>query len=222
MAENTRSSGDNRGLLDIPEQNTPISSRAATAGDDTTGPSNRNRVRALVDKGKARMDRGVAKVERKLQKAQAFMGWGKPKNQMEGGPRPHDAAEGSSNVRAIVIAMGTLKTALGIAATLVPDPFKGPAEALLKMVDVIEVWLVDSFHARLLSVAQQVNSTKEEVRTLKERCNLLGSSIVNAIGGKDIKFISVDLRDSIGRLVLYASFFELHILITEAWLQWDS
>ncbi|RXW15838.1 hypothetical protein EST38_g10016, partial [Candolleomyces aberdarensis] len=36
------------------------------------------------------------------------------------------------------IAKGTFKNALVIAAALVPEPFKGPAEALLKVVDVIE------------------------------------------------------------------------------------
>jgi hypothetical protein len=37
------------------------------------------------------------------------------------------------------IAKGTLKTALVIAATLIPEPFKGPADALLKVVEVVEV-----------------------------------------------------------------------------------
>ena len=35
---------------------------------------------------------------------------------------------------------GALKTALGIAAAVIPEPFKGAAEALLKVVDVVEVW----------------------------------------------------------------------------------
>ncbi|KAJ2932474.1 hypothetical protein H1R20_g4595, partial [Candolleomyces eurysporus] len=81
--------------------------------------------------------------------------------------------------------MGTLKTALGIAATLVPEPFKGPAEALLKVVDVIE----------------KVDSNKQEVEILKKRCDLLGSSIINVVKGKDTELLSKDLRDSIGRLV---------------------
>ncbi|KAJ2929767.1 hypothetical protein H1R20_g7344, partial [Candolleomyces eurysporus] len=81
--------------------------------------------------------------------------------------------------------MGTFKTALGIAATLVPEPFKGPAEALLKVVDIIE----------------KVDSNKEEVEILKKRCNLLGSSIVNVIKGKDTTSLSKDLMDSIGRLL---------------------
>jgi hypothetical protein len=80
-------------------------------------------------------------VERKLEKAQkgatSLLGRGKPKDVVEEGTKPQDAAEGSSNVGAI--AMGTFRTALGIAATLIPEPFKGPAEALLKVVDVIEV-----------------------------------------------------------------------------------
>jgi hypothetical protein len=87
------------------------------------------------------VDKGKARVERKLEKAhkgaKSLLGRGKPKDAVEGGTRPQDAAEGSSNVGAI--AMGTFRTALGIAATLVPEPFKGPAEALLKVVDVIEV-----------------------------------------------------------------------------------
>ncbi|KAJ2930884.1 hypothetical protein H1R20_g6206, partial [Candolleomyces eurysporus] len=81
--------------------------------------------------------------------------------------------------------MGTFKTALGIAATLVPEPFKGPAEALLKVVDILE----------------KVDSNKEEVEILKKRCNLLGSSIVNVVEGKDTTLLSKDLKDSVGRLV---------------------
>ncbi|KAJ2927330.1 hypothetical protein H1R20_g9761, partial [Candolleomyces eurysporus] len=84
------------------------------------------------------------------------------------------------------IAKGTFKTALGIAVTLVPEPFKGPAEALLKVVDIVE----------------KANSNKEEVKILKKRCDLLGSSVVNAVKGKDTKLLSEDLKDSIGRLVV--------------------
>jgi hypothetical protein len=49
-------------------------------------------------------------------------------------------ATGSSS-KAWAIAKGSLKTALGIAVTLVPEPFKGPAEVLMKVVDVIEVFV---------------------------------------------------------------------------------
>ncbi|RXW12558.1 hypothetical protein EST38_g13297, partial [Candolleomyces aberdarensis] len=83
------------------------------------------------------------------------------------------------------IAKGTLKTALGIAVALAPEPFKGPAEALRKVVDIVE----------------KANSNKEEVEILKKNCNLLGSSLVNAVKGKDAKLLSEDLKNSIGRLV---------------------
>jgi hypothetical protein len=46
-----------------------------------------------------------------------------------------------SSSKAWAIAKGSLKTALGIAVTLVPEPFKGPAEVLIKVVDVIEVFV---------------------------------------------------------------------------------
>ncbi|RXW15753.1 hypothetical protein EST38_g10101 [Candolleomyces aberdarensis] len=94
------------------------------------------------------------------------------------------SAKKSSKV--LTIAMGTFKTALGIAAALIPEPFKGPAEALLKVVDVVE----------------KADSNKEEVENLKKNCELLGSSIVNAVGGKDTKLLSEDLKDSLGRLVV--------------------
>jgi hypothetical protein len=48
-----------------------------------------------------------------------------------------------------------------------------------------------------------VDSNKEEVKILKQRCNLLGSTIENAIREKDTKVLSEDLKDSIGRLVVY-------------------
>ena len=44
---------------------------------------------------------------------------------------------------------------------------------------------------------------------LINRCNLLGASIENAAGSEeDPKPLSEDLKDSIGRLVVYVSFFE--------------
>ncbi|KAJ2920764.1 hypothetical protein H1R20_g16331, partial [Candolleomyces eurysporus] len=113
----------------------------------------------------------------------------------EGPPAPapgiaHSAAKESTSAtnssKLWALAGGTFKTALGIAATLIPEPFKGPAEALLKVVDVVE----------------KVDSNKEEVEILEKRCDLLGSSIVNVVSGKDIKFLSEDLKNSIGRLVV--------------------
>ncbi|RXW11407.1 hypothetical protein EST38_g14447, partial [Candolleomyces aberdarensis] len=92
-------------------------------------------------------------------------------------------ATNSSKFRAIT--KGTLRAALGIAVALVPEPFKGPAGALLKVVDVIE----------------RADSNKEEVAILKKRCDFLGLSIVNGVKGKDPKLLSEDLKDSIGRLV---------------------
>ncbi|RXW16215.1 hypothetical protein EST38_g9642 [Candolleomyces aberdarensis] len=82
--------------------------------------------------------------------------------------------------------LDAFETALGIAVTLIPDPFKGPTEALLKVVDVVE----------------KADSNKEEVKILKKHCDLLGSSIVNAVKGKDKKLLSEDLKDSIRRLVV--------------------
>ncbi|RXW15235.1 hypothetical protein EST38_g10622 [Candolleomyces aberdarensis] len=207
MSENTHSGGgDNHGTpFNDPERTTPVPSRAETPVTDGGGPSRRARgFRAWVgekyDKGKAKVDRGVQKAEKGVK---LLVDRGKLKNE-EGEASPQDAgssvaagwtddarrvvnepklATSSSKVR--VIAMGTFKTALGIAVALVPEPFKGPAEALLKVVDVIE----------------KVDSNKEEVEILKKRCDLLGSSIVNAVKGKDTKFLSDDLRNSIGRLV---------------------
>ncbi|RXW11684.1 hypothetical protein EST38_g14170, partial [Candolleomyces aberdarensis] len=129
---------------------------------------------------------------------------------LEGQPDPasgtaHSTVEESTSAtgpsKVWAIAKGTLKTALGIAATLVPEPFNGPAEALLKVVDVVE----------------KVDSNKEEVEILERRCDLLGSSIVNAVSkGKDIKplledpkrlsehlrLLPEDLKNSIRRLVV--------------------
>jgi hypothetical protein len=47
--------------------------------------------------------------------------------------------DGKKSSKVWAVTKGTLKTALGIAATLTPEPFKGAADALLKVVDVVEV-----------------------------------------------------------------------------------
>ncbi|RXW14273.1 hypothetical protein EST38_g11581 [Candolleomyces aberdarensis] len=96
-----------------------------------------------------------------------------------------ESTSAKKSSKALAIATGTFKTALGIAAALIPEPFKGPAEALLKVVGVVE----------------KANSNKEEVKILKKNCELLGSSIVNAVKGKDTALLSEDLKDSLGRLV---------------------
>jgi hypothetical protein len=46
------------------------------------------------------------------------------------------------------------------------------------------------------------------VEILEKHCDLLGSSILNAVEGKDMKLLPHSLKDSIGRLVMYVSFFQ--------------
>ena len=53
---------------------------------------------------------------------------------------------------------------------------------------------------------------------MKKRCDLLGSSVLNAVKGKDIKLLSEDLKDSIGHLVAYVSFFECLVNHSNAYL----
>ncbi|RXW12004.1 hypothetical protein EST38_g13852 [Candolleomyces aberdarensis] len=71
------------------------------------------------------------------------------------------------------------------AVPFIPDPFKGPAQALSKIIDVFE----------------QATSNKEEMEDLKARCGLLNETMVNAIKGRDERLLSVELKESIGRLV---------------------
>jgi hypothetical protein len=54
-------------------------------------------------------------------------------------PNKSESADGTKSSKVWAIAKGALKTALVVAATLVPEPFKGPADALLKVIGVVEV-----------------------------------------------------------------------------------
>ncbi|RXW20844.1 hypothetical protein EST38_g5027 [Candolleomyces aberdarensis] len=92
-------------------------------------------------------------------------------------------SEASGNTWAIVA--GALKKTLSGAVSFIPEPFKGPAEVLLKVIDVFE----------------QAKSNKEEMEDLKMRCNLLNDSLANAMKGRDPRSLSDELWDSIGRLV---------------------
>ncbi|RXW15025.1 hypothetical protein EST38_g10829 [Candolleomyces aberdarensis] len=90
----------------------------------------------------------------------------------------------TSSKKTWAIVAGALKKTLSGAVPFIPDPFKGPAEALLKIIDVFE----------------QAKSNKEEMEDLKTRCNLLNESMAHAFkrrqdGGSD------NLYESIGRLV---------------------
>ncbi|KAJ2922141.1 hypothetical protein H1R20_g14943, partial [Candolleomyces eurysporus] len=102
------------------------------------------------------------------------------------GSKPSEAS--SSQTWAIVA--GALKKTLSGTVSLIPEPFKGPAEVLLNVIDVIE----------------QAKSNKEEMEDLKTRCDLLNESLTNAIKGRDVRLLTDDLKDSIGRLVKYIPF----------------
>ncbi|RXW12506.1 hypothetical protein EST38_g13349 [Candolleomyces aberdarensis] len=100
----------------------------------------------------------------------------------EGAGVSNSSANSSKKTWAIVA--GALKKTLSGAVPFIPDPFKGPAEALLKVIDALE----------------QAKSNKEGMVDLKTRCNLLNESMAHAFkrrqdGGSD------DLYESIGRLV---------------------
>ncbi|KAJ2934576.1 hypothetical protein H1R20_g2532, partial [Candolleomyces eurysporus] len=81
------------------------------------------------------------------------------------------------------ILAGTFKSALGIAASLAPEPFKGPFEALAKVITIVE----------------QVKSNKAEVKALQAHCDLLNETILHAIN-KEPSQIPVDLMYSLERL----------------------
>ncbi|RXW12419.1 hypothetical protein EST38_g13434 [Candolleomyces aberdarensis] len=95
--------------------------------------------------------------------------------------KPSEAPSGKT----WAIVAGALKKTLSGAVSFIPEPFKGPAEVLLKVIDVFE----------------QAKSNKEEMEDLKMRCNLLNDSLANAMKGRDPRSLSDDLWDSIGRLV---------------------
>ncbi|RXW17013.1 hypothetical protein EST38_g8841 [Candolleomyces aberdarensis] len=90
----------------------------------------------------------------------------------------------TSSKKTWAIVGGALKTTLTGVVPFIPDPFKGPAEALLKVIDVFE----------------QAKSNKEGMEDLKTRCNLLNESIAHAFKGRQDGG-SEDLDESIGRLV---------------------
>ncbi|KAJ2925899.1 hypothetical protein H1R20_g11191, partial [Candolleomyces eurysporus] len=91
--------------------------------------------------------------------------------------------QGTSDQRRAKFVM--LKMTLSGAVPFIPDPFKGPAVGLLKIIDVFE----------------QAKSNKEEMEELKALCDLLNESMVNAIKGQDERLLSTELKESIGRLV---------------------
>ncbi|KAJ2926691.1 hypothetical protein H1R20_g10400, partial [Candolleomyces eurysporus] len=151
------------------ERNTPIPSRAATP---VTASGSRP----------SRTHRFLAKAEKKIDKFKLKLGL------KEKGTESHGTSEASTTAptgRTWAVVAGALKMTLSGAVLLIPDPFKGPAEALLKIIDVFE----------------QTKSNNEEMEELKARCDLLNESMVNAIKGKDERLLSAELKESIGRLL---------------------
>ena len=50
------------------------------------------------------------------------------------------------------------------------------------------------------------------MKILNRRCDLLGSSVLNAVEGKDMQLLPEGLKDSIGRLVMYVLFIQYLVL----------
>ncbi|KAJ2936325.1 hypothetical protein H1R20_g769, partial [Candolleomyces eurysporus] len=160
------------------ERNTPIPSRAATP---------------VIASGSrpSRARRFLAKAEKKIDKFKLKFGL------KEKGTESHGTSEASTTAASTgesatvptgktwAVVAGALKMTLSGAVLLIPDPFKGPAEALLKIIDVFE----------------QTKSNNEEMEDLKARCDLLNESMANAIKGKDERLLSAELKESVGRLV---------------------
>ncbi|KAJ2932275.1 hypothetical protein H1R20_g4824, partial [Candolleomyces eurysporus] len=174
-----------------------MSGATETHGDNTAGDSERNTPTPVTPVGASgsrpsRTHRFLAKAEKKIDKFKLKLGL------KEKGPESHGASEASTTAtsstgesttaptgKTWAVVAGALKMTLSIAVPIIPDPFKGPGEALLKIIDVFE----------------QANLNKEDMEELKKRCDLLNESMVNAIKGRDERLLSVDLKESIGRLV---------------------
>ncbi|RXW15116.1 hypothetical protein EST38_g10737 [Candolleomyces aberdarensis] len=156
------------------ERNTPIASRAATPVG-ASGSRSSSRTRRFLAKAEKKIDKGIDALKRLVRSK-------------EKGTGSHGASEGSTTAstgKTWAIVAEALKMTLSGAVPFIPDPFKGPAEALLKIIDVFE----------------QAKSNKEEMEDLKARCSLLNESMVNAIKGQDERLLSAELKESIGRLV---------------------
>ena len=121
------------------ERNTPVPSGAATP------------VSASGSRPPSRTHRFLAKAEKKIDKFKLKLGL------KEKGTESHGASEASTTAaskgesttsstgKTWAVVAGALKMTLSGAVPFIPDPFKGPAEALLKIIDVFEVrW--SAFH----------------------------------------------------------------------------
>ncbi|KAJ2925827.1 hypothetical protein H1R20_g11265, partial [Candolleomyces eurysporus] len=156
------------------ERNTPIPSRTATPVD-ASGSRPSSGPRRFLAKVEKKIDKTIDVFKRKVGR----------KEKGTGSHRASEASTTTSTSKTWAIVAQALKMTLSGAVPFIPDPFKGPAEALLKMIDVFE----------------QAKSNKEEMEDLKARCGLLNESIVNAIKGQDERLLSAELKESIGRLV---------------------
>ncbi|RXW14224.1 hypothetical protein EST38_g11630 [Candolleomyces aberdarensis] len=172
MSEATETHGGN--TAGSSEHNTLIVSRAATpVGASESRPSSGTR-------------RFLARVEKKIDKTiNVFKRKVGPKEKGAGSREASEASTTAPTGKTWPIVAQALKMTLSGAVPFILDAFKGPAEALLKIIDVFE----------------QAKSNKEEMEDLKARCNLLNESIVNAIKGRDERLLSAELKESIGHLV---------------------
>jgi hypothetical protein len=113
--------GANRDLANNPESNTQL---LATTGTGRRTPT-RSRVRQFAARVERKIEKGLEMIERGANRLMC-------RDQGEG-------QEAAPRAGQDIISMRPFKTALEIAGTLVSEPFKGPAEVLLKVADVIEV-----------------------------------------------------------------------------------
>ncbi|KAJ2921878.1 hypothetical protein H1R20_g15216, partial [Candolleomyces eurysporus] len=190
MSEATKTRGDN--TAGNSERNTPIASRAATpAGSRSSSKSRRQQAKEAIKKPFSTAKRWVKwKMGDGPREGGGVGSGGVDVGRASAGFDQAGEGAGVSNPSATsskktwAIVAGALKKTLSGAVPFIPDPFKGPAEALLKVIDVFE----------------QAKSNKEGMEDLKMRCNLLNESMAHAFkrrqdGGEE------DLYESIGRLV---------------------
>ncbi|RXW17109.1 hypothetical protein EST38_g8744 [Candolleomyces aberdarensis] len=172
-----------------------MSGARETHGGNTAGESGRNTpiasgtappVGASGSRPSSGTRRFLARVEKKIDKTiDAFKRKVGPREKGTGSREASEASTTASTGKTWPMVAQALKMTLSGAVPFIPDPFKGPAEALLKIIDVFE----------------QAKSNKEEMEDLKARCDLLNESMVNAIKGQDERLLSTELKESIGRLV---------------------
>jgi hypothetical protein len=130
-------------------------------------------------------------------------------------PSPTSASSSGSNIG--TISKNIFKTTLLLlkgALTGLPIPAAGVVDVVIQMIEIAEVRIARPKQNRIVNshhVRQKTKANRETLQNLNERFKKVMDAIVTPLKGVGEEQVSIMLRESLGRLAEYVSYYRLRL-----------